>query len=184
MKATDFFLDFDAPEYVKGIETDIHTATKHAFLKLANRLPKQVMRVFEGSRTQQGTRDGSRQSWEPTSRIALTMRKTYPQTGAKKTGKKGYTQAQARFLFSAPTLVDTGALRDSIQTLEMSLDTNPEIMFIGSPLPYAPLMGLGGKATLPDGKQIDVPARDFLFFTEMDFLQINSTFEGEMAYDG
>jgi hypothetical protein len=117
-------------------------------------------------------REGA-EDWKPTTFIAKKKRKTYPKsTAGQKTGKKGLTQKQSRYLFVAPTLVDTGKLRDSI-TEEEELFSPMELnTFIGASEKYIETHEQGGKI---DGH--DVPPRPSQYITEPELVLIEKIFE-------
>lgn len=100
--------------------------------------------------------------WEPTTRIARENRKMFPKLNKfSRVGKKGYTQKQAQYLYASPTLVDTGALKNSITEEEelfhpMVMDT-----YIGATEPYIATHEEGGTY-----KGYDVPARPSQYITE------------------
>jgi hypothetical protein len=117
-------------------------------------------------------RDGAVE-WEPTTYIAKKNRKTYPKSSAgQKKGKKGLTQKQARYLFVAPTLVDTGKLRGSI-TEEEELFSPMELnTYTGASVDYIETHEEGGTY-----KGRDVPARPSQYITEPEIAMIEKIFE-------
>lgn len=91
----------------------------------------------------------------PTSRIARMNRKSYPGGGSEqRKGKKGLTQQQAQYIYSSPTLEDTGAMRAGTGTDHEFNKMQSYKSFVGTDKEYI--------ATSEDGgtyKGHDVPAR-------------------------
>lgn len=112
------------------------------------------------TRQTQGSRPGAESpefQWIPTTEVALRARKTFP---------GGNVGAQQAYLRNAVTLVDTGALRDSLTS---GLDESADVIesYHAFTAPYAAAVQ-NGSVLVIDGKSHDVPPRPIAYVTEVD----------------
>lgn len=145
--------------------------------KSAQFMAKNIDISFEN----QGDRGAGSYKWDPTTRAAKQARKTYPKTTGK-TGKKGLTKEQARYLWRTDdTLIDTGALRNSI-AIEDELEERGLIKrtYSGAGKPYIRTHEEGGTITVK-GKTYDVPERSSHFITDSEESEIENIFERALS---
>jgi phage gpG-like protein len=140
---------FDIPKGMsKEMKKIFIRAASEASNKVANKVTENVKEVFklEGAR-------GGNEKWEPTTAIARKFR---------------------FFDKDAPTLIDSGQLKESIYA---TVTQDPKVFFItiGTDLDYAYQHNNGMHYYTPPpendnvaGKTYEVPQRRFLFFTQDD----------------
>jgi phage gpG-like protein len=154
----------------------IQTQTRKAVNKSTLFVAKQFDLAYENEGFKQANRRGfGFKSWIPTTRAAERNRKKYPRASAtQKTGVKGFTQAQARYLFGANTLEDTGKMRASLGIEIQDIPNNLKA-FVGVGVKYITTHEKGGTVTI-NGNSFTVPARPNQHLTEQEVKEVENTF--------
>ncbi len=156
-------------DFVKSTTDAMHDANRQA----SDLMRHKIKQSYEnrGFLDPSSKREGAIE-WEPTTIIARKKRKSYPKGSAgQKKGKKGLTQQQSRYLFTSPTLVDTGAQKDSV-TEEEELFSPMELnIYTGASKPSIETSEEGGQI---DGHE--VPARPSQYITEKEFSLMEKIF--------
>lgn len=147
-------------EFTKGIRGMINNYANKCLNILAHELPERIKDVFK----LEGAREGHSR-WIETSHLGRIYREEY---------MKGNKAA-----YDYPTLIDTGELRESVDAEILEKD-NDYFLVIGSELDYAPEVEKNRSAWHPRAnKMIDIPGREWLFFTKGDELGIENVFNRE-----
>ena len=102
--------------------------------------------------------------WEPTTDVALLERTNPPES---EISLSPAGRMEVLFTGEWNTLVDTGTLRDSIIEGQVERSGEESVVEVGTDVPYAAGMDQGTTITV-DGNTYDVPARPFMFMTELD----------------
>jgi phage gpG-like protein len=149
----------------KQIENSINKSAERAITKGALFQVKQIDLSYENRGfLKENPRGFGYEPVDPTTRRAKMARKTYPQ-GKPQPGKR-FTQAQARYLFAADSLVDTGRMRAGLNIQRE--DTNDKkTALIGTDIAYIQTHELGGRF-----KGNTVPARPTQHATEQEINEL------------
>jgi len=157
------------------INADLQNKLEPVLISAGQRIRQEIKTVF--SVKPQGKRDGEGEGWKRTSIMAMRLRKTFPRARGKR-GADGLTEEQRRYIYSAPTLVDTGALRDSINVTQVTRTAKSITVYIQDNKSYGGIHEKGG-TTVINGRNIIIPKRSFLFLTNMDIKRIEAIIEAK-----
>lgn len=149
-----------SPEWAtlaEEIAVDVAGYLNSALDKAGEGIAANMRAAFEN----EGIRAGQDQ-WQQTSRIAASKRKNPPSAVDLMSG-------------NYKTLVDTGALRDSIDGKAVR-GNQGYVLVVGTDRDYAPLMQFGGPSSV-DGVAITVPPRPFIDLTDEDLATLEAALE-------
>ncbi len=156
-------------DVLESVLSTVLNGAESGLQKAAGNQAQRIRAAFseEGSRDSVAIdADGNRQ-WEPTTDIALINRENPPEFEISVSPDPTAFGPDILIVGEWETLVDTGALRDSIVAGQVKRAGDESDIEVGTDIPYAEGMDQGTTITV-DGKTHDVPARPFMFMTDIE----------------
>lgn len=159
----------ETENFVKRVTKNMHEATRKASDYMRQRI--RLSYDNRGYAEPKSRREGAIE-WKPTTFIARKARKNYPKsTAGQKKGKKGLTKRQSAYLWTSPTLEDTGELKGSITEEEELFNPMELSVHTGASKDYIAIHEEGGTY-----KGLPVPERPSQYINDSELKTIEKVF--------